>query len=45
MAAHATTHVAAGNIDEACRIGAAALDMAVQMKVEPNRQDIVELRE
>jgi hypothetical protein len=45
MTALAATHVADGNVEEACVIGSAAWEMAVRMGVEPNRQDVIELRE
>jgi hypothetical protein len=45
MTALAAAHVANGNIEEACQIGGAAWEMAVRMGIEPNRQDVIELRE
>jgi hypothetical protein len=44
MAALATAHVRQGNIDEACRLGADALDLATRQQVAPNLQDVRRLR-
>jgi tetratricopeptide (TPR) repeat protein len=44
MAALATAHVRQGNIDEACRLGAEALDLAARQQVAPNLQDVRRLR-
>jgi tetratricopeptide (TPR) repeat protein len=44
MAALATAHVRQGNIDEACRLGSEALDLAARQQVAPNLQDVRRLR-
>jgi hypothetical protein len=44
MAALATAHVRQGNIDEACRLGSQALDLAARQQVAPNLQDVRRLR-
>jgi transcriptional regulator with XRE-family HTH domain len=44
MAALATAHVRQGNIDEACRIGADALQLAERQQVTTNLQDVRRLR-
>jgi hypothetical protein len=44
MAARATAHVRQGNIDEACRLGSEALDLAARQQVAPNLQDVRRLR-
>jgi hypothetical protein len=44
MAALATAHVRQGNIDEACHLGAGALDLAARQQVAPNLQDVRRLR-
>lgn len=44
VTALANSHVPE-DIDEACRLAETALDMGVGMQVEPNRQDVLELRE
>ena len=44
MAALATAHVRQGNLDEACRLGSEALDLAARQQVAPNLQDVRWLR-
>jgi hypothetical protein len=44
MAALATAHVRQGNIDEACRLGSEALDLAARQQVARNLQDVRRLR-
>ena len=44
MAALATAHVRQGNIDEACRLGSKALDLAARQQAAPNLQDVRRLR-
>jgi ATP/maltotriose-dependent transcriptional regulator MalT len=44
MAALATAHVRQGNIDEACRIGADALQLAERQQVITNLQQVRRLR-
>jgi tetratricopeptide (TPR) repeat protein len=44
LAALATAHVRQGNIDEACRLGVNALDLAARQQVVPNLQDVRRLR-
>jgi transcriptional regulator with XRE-family HTH domain/tetratricopeptide (TPR) repeat protein len=44
MAALATAHVRQGNIDEACRIGTDALELADRQQVVTNLQDVRRLR-
>jgi ATP/maltotriose-dependent transcriptional regulator MalT len=44
MAALATAHVRQGNIDQACRLGSEALDLATRQQVAPNLQDVRRLR-
>jgi hypothetical protein len=44
MAALATAHVRQGNIDQACRLGSEALDLAARQQVAPNLQDVRRLR-
>ena len=44
MAALATAHVRQGNIDEACRIGSDALELAERQQVSTNIQDVRRLR-
>jgi hypothetical protein len=44
MAALATAHVRQGNIDEACRIGSVALELAERQQVSTNVQDVRRLR-
>ncbi|MFL6189773.1 MAG: hypothetical protein ACJ75E_07965, partial [Actinomycetes bacterium] len=44
LAALATAHVRQGNIDEACRLGSEALDLAARQQVAPNLQDVRRLR-
>ena len=44
MAALATAHVQQGNIDEACRIGSDALELADRQQVSTNIQDFRRLR-
>jgi hypothetical protein len=43
-AALATAHVRQGHIDEACRLGSEALDLAARQQVAPNLQDARRLR-
>lgn len=40
----ATAHVRQGNIDEACRLGSQALDLAARQQVAPNLQHVRRLR-
>jgi len=40
----ATAHVRQGNIDQACRLGSEALDLAARQQVAPNLQDVRRLR-
>jgi hypothetical protein len=44
MAALATAHVRQGNIDQACRLGSEALDLAARQQVAPTLQDVRRLR-
>jgi hypothetical protein len=44
MAALATAHVRQGSIDEACRLGSEALELAARQQVAPNLQDVRRLR-
>jgi transcriptional regulator with XRE-family HTH domain len=44
MAALATAHLGQGNIDEACRIGSDALELAERQQVSTNVQDVRRLR-
>jgi hypothetical protein len=45
LAALGTAHVQQGNVDEACRLGAEALRASVNMAVQPNMQDVLNLRQ
>jgi hypothetical protein len=44
MAALATARVRQGNVDEACRLGSEALDLAARQQVARNLQDVRRLR-
>jgi tetratricopeptide (TPR) repeat protein len=45
MTALAAACVPAGEIEEACLIGMTAFALAMEMEIEPSRQDVLELRE
>jgi hypothetical protein len=44
LTAMATAHVQEGNVDEACRLGADALEVAERQQVVTNLQDVRKLR-
>jgi ATP/maltotriose-dependent transcriptional regulator MalT len=44
LSALATAEVRRGNIDEACRLGIDAFELAAQQQVGPNLQDVRKLR-
>jgi transcriptional regulator with XRE-family HTH domain len=45
VAALGVAHVRQGNVDEACRLGAEALRAATDLQVQPNLQDVLNLRQ